>query len=682
MILKSLAIAGAVIASLPPILHFGSAVPGQTAVISLNGNAGGDRFDGIGAVSGGGATTVLLKDYPAKQRDQILDLLFKPNFGASISALYVEVPGDGNSTQGSEPSHMHSPSDENYFRGYEWWLMKEAKKRNPSITLDGAAWGCPGWVGNGDFWSQDMCDYYAKWIKGLKTIHGLDMDAIGCRNERGDNERFIKMFKKTLNAAGLTSVKVHGFDNWGAHKFDWCKDLLTDPELAASVDAISNHTMTDVGTPESVKKLAKELHKPIWNSEEHVYKDGFDCEISIVQAFNQNYVRDGVTKITNWYLVGSVYDTEPYPVQPAMLIANSPWSGAYTVREALWGYAHYGQFCKVGWDYLNGGCGNLPEKGTYVTLKSPGTDYSVIAETKGATREQTLTFNVGPGLSKGSLCVWRSNRSEQFVRLPDISPVNGAFSITMDPNSVYSLSTTRGQRKGAYPVPAAKPFPFPYYETFDHYGDPKSWGYLPHYTADISGVFELAKRPDGSGSCLRQVIDKKAQSWAPEWMPYTVLGDSTWRDYEVCVDVLLDEPGWAGVMGHVINTGNGWYGAPKGYYMRLDSEGSVSLYAALQNERNPAGELLAKGIVPGFDPKAWHKLKLQFIGAQIVGIVDGATVVKAQGHVSANGMVGLVTGGIGNRRNSACFDNLTVNPVNGPKLSPTRFPQDRSPLYK
>ena len=111
--------------------------------ITIDGSAGGKRFDGIGAVSGGGATSVLLKDYPEPQRSQVLDLLFKPNFGASISALLVEIPGDGNSTQGSEASHMHLRDDENYTRGYEWWLMSEARKRNPSITLDANAWGCP-----------------------------------------------------------------------------------------------------------------------------------------------------------------------------------------------------------------------------------------------------------------------------------------------------------------------------------------------------------------------------------------------------------------------------------------------------------------------------------------------------------------------------------------------------------
>ncbi len=655
--------------------------PVQSTVVELNGGAGGPRFDGIGAVSGGGATTVLLKDYPEKQRNQVLDLMFKPHFGASISALYVEVPGDSNSTQGSEPSHMHSRTDENYFRGYEWWLMSEAKKRNPSLSLDGAAWGCPGWVGNGDFWSKDMCDYYAKWIKGLKTFHGLTMDSIGCRNERGVNENFIKMFRKTLDAQGL-SLPIHGFDNWGNNKWDFCKDLTTDSELAAAVGIISNHTISDVGTPASVREIAKKLNKPIWNSEEHVYKDGFDCEISIVQAFNQNYVRDGVTKITNWYLVGSVYDAEPYAVQPAMLVANTPWSGDYKVREALWGYAHYGQFSQIGWSYLNGGCAFLPAGGSYVTLKSPGTDYSVIAETKDASAPQLLTFKVGKGLSSGSLCVWRSNAEAQFVRLPDLTAVNGTFSITLDPHSIYSLSTTRGQRKGSFELPPAKPFPFPYYETFDHYGSAKNWGYLPHYTADIDGVFELVDRPDGTGKCLQQVVAQKAQSWAPEWTPYTVFGDSQWTDYEVSAEINLKGTGWAGVMGHVSSTGDGWNGVPRGYYLRLDSDGSVKLLSPIPGRNKTGGDLLATGTVSKFDPNGWHNVKLQFKGHHMAGFIDGVQVVEAESSLSTHGLAGLVTGGFDDSRTTALFDDLIVNTVNGPKPLPTVFAQDRNPIYK
>ena len=39
---------------------------------------------------------------------------------------------------------MHSKDDLNYERGYEWWLMVEAKKRNPDILLYGLPWAFPG----------------------------------------------------------------------------------------------------------------------------------------------------------------------------------------------------------------------------------------------------------------------------------------------------------------------------------------------------------------------------------------------------------------------------------------------------------------------------------------------------------------------------------------------------------
>jgi galactosylceramidase len=94
----------------------------------------GRRFDGIGGLSGGGATSVLLRSYNETLRNQILDYLFLPNFGASIQILKVECGGDSQSTQGVEASHMHFRDDLSLERGYEWWLMSEAKIRNPNIN--------------------------------------------------------------------------------------------------------------------------------------------------------------------------------------------------------------------------------------------------------------------------------------------------------------------------------------------------------------------------------------------------------------------------------------------------------------------------------------------------------------------------------------------------------------------
>lgn len=680
-----------------------ASVASQTVL--LRADAGGKVFEGIGAVSGGGATSVLLKDYPEPQRSQVLDLLFKPKFGASMSALLVEVPGDGNSTQGSEPSHMHTRDDLNFYRGYEWWVMREAKKRNPHLTLDAVAWEAPGWIGNGNFWSQDMADYYVKWIQGLKSVHGLELDAIGCRNEKGVDLPFAKLFRATLNSAGLQRVRLHGFDNWGPKKFDWIGALSTDPELRQAIDIISNHTMSEVPASPEVQRLAESLGKPLWNTEEHVYLKGFDCEIKLVQDFNENYIRDGVTKIVNWYLVASVYPVEPYGVDPAAMIANSPWSGFYSTREVLWGYAHYGQFSQVGWKYLNGGCGKLDGGGSFVTLKSPGSDYSIIVETNDARTRQTVTFDISAGLSSQPLCVWRSNAQEQFVQQASIAPQHGTFTLTLDPKSIYSISTTTGQTKGSFGEPPREHnFPLPYSETFDGYNKPQAFGYLPRYTADIAGSFELTDRPDGKGRCLRQTVPIKPMSWAPEWLPYTIIGDDAWTDYTVSVDVLLTNDAAAGVMGRVNDVGNGYGCTPKGYYLRLAPDGAYELIAidgkagpqdvgdkenqerlkaeAAAGKSHPRGEQgVATGVIADFNRTKWHTLKLEFSGDNICGYIDGQKVVGTKDGRFLRGMAGLVACDHGNEFSTAYYDNLKIAPLGDRKLRADAVSKNPVPIY-
>jgi galactosylceramidase len=661
----------------------------QTLV--LDGRVPGKIFEGVGAVSGGGATSVLLKDYPEPQRSQILDILFKPKFAASMQTLYVEVGSDGNSTQGTEPTHMRSRNDENYRRGYEWWLMAEARRRNPALTLDACAWGCPGWIGNGNYWSQDMCDYYVKWIKGLKAVYGLELDAIGCRNERGSVTWWAKAFRKTLDENGLNHVRIHAFDNPGnQYMWDWIPELNQDKDLADAIAILGNHCLPGMPMPASVRETAERLGKPIWDTEEHVYNEGenhyrdeFACALGAVHLFNANYIEDGATKIVNWYLCGSTYPIEPYYDQPPALFASSPWSGHYTLKPIIWSYAHYGQFTRIGWRYVNGGCVKLSGGGTAVTLKSDRGDYSVIVETAGAASPQTETFRVGGGLSLHALCVWRTTRDEPFVRQADIVPAkDGTFTCTFEPDAIYSLSTTRGQQKGVFAdVPDDKPFPFPYFENFDHYSHPKQFGYLPHYTADICGMFEIVERPDQTGKCLRQVVDHKVQSWAPEWKPYTILGDAQWTDYEISADIFFDDGGWAGVMGRLNATGNGWDGDPNGYYARLNADGHCALYIANQRLQGTRDQQLASGEVKAWSTNGWHNVKLRFEGSKITMLVDDAAVVSAEDGTFPQGMAGLITGGDGDARNTALFDNLLICRVNGGPVKPTVFAQDSQPIY-
>ena len=50
-------------------------------------NGLGARYLGVGGLSGGGATSRLLPDYPANIRSDIFDYLFTPGFGASLQIL-------------------------------------------------------------------------------------------------------------------------------------------------------------------------------------------------------------------------------------------------------------------------------------------------------------------------------------------------------------------------------------------------------------------------------------------------------------------------------------------------------------------------------------------------------------------------------------------------------------------
>lgn len=668
--------------------------------VSISANDPGKRFDGIGAVNGGGATSVLLKDYPEPQRSQIMDLVYKPKFGASVSALLVEIPGDGNSTQGSMPSHSHWRGDANFRRGYTWWVLREAKTRNESLSLDATAWSAPAWVGN--IWSQDMADYYVDWLSGLREVYGLEMDAIGCHNEKGTSYEFAIALRRTMNERGFSNVKLHAFDNWGENKLDFLNDMLTHRELHEAIDVVSAHTFSEIQLTPEQRSLAESLDKPIWNSEDHVYLPGFDCLIKIVKCFNENYIISGATKVINWYDIAGVYPLEPYSHDPAMLLAWEPWSGHYSVREALWGYAHYGQFTEVGWLYVDGGCIQLDGGGTLCTLRHPETgDYCIIAETSGATARQTVRIRIGKGLRRTNLCQWISNETEQFVQQQDIKG-GGVITLTLEPNTVYSFSTLGGQQHGSFAdIPASAPFPIPYKDDFEQYQHPADYGYLPHYTADIIGCFELMERPDQQGQCIRQTVGSHTLSWAPEWNHYTILGDAAWTDYEVSADVWLNPGDEAAVMGRLCDVGSGYGVWPKGYYLKLDDKGRCSLVLSC-GKPNPkeligdkeqqalilarqdveaGGEyILAEAQAEGIGPCHWHKLCLRFEGEEIIGYVDDTEVVRAVSGHYGNGMAGLMALMNDERISTPCFDNLSIIPLGrtNPTASPTRRP---APLY-
>src|SRR5690242_697380 len=200
--LLAAAAAGAVVLALLPVTAANAATNS-----TINGTATGRRFDGVGAISGGGGTSRLLPDYPAKQRAEILDYLFKPGFGANLQILKVEIGGDTNSTNGAEASHMRTRTDLNCDRGYEWWLMEQAKARNPNIKIAALAWGAPGWLGS--FNSTNTINYIVKFI-GCVSSHGLTIDYTGGQNEAGYDKTWLENLKAALRSNNLSTQVIAG----------------------------------------------------------------------------------------------------------------------------------------------------------------------------------------------------------------------------------------------------------------------------------------------------------------------------------------------------------------------------------------------------------------------------------------------------------------------------------------
>src|SRR5579875_537813 len=210
-------------------------------IIRLNPDGPGRTYDGVGAISS--SSSLLLYDYPEPQRSQILDYLFKPDYGASLDIFKFEIGGDTNSTTSAEPSHMRTPYDLNCHRGIEWWMAKEAKARNPDIKLYALMWGAPGWFKNTALWGDDHVRYLVSWL-GCAKENGLHIDYLGGGNERGDPPPPVsfyialhKAIMKEYPDTKLVASDEHDPPNY----WHIATEMLADPQGPAAISILGEH---------------------------------------------------------------------------------------------------------------------------------------------------------------------------------------------------------------------------------------------------------------------------------------------------------------------------------------------------------------------------------------------------------------------------------------------------------
>jgi hypothetical protein len=554
---------------------------------------------------------------------------------------------------------MRSPSDHDYSRGYEWWLMEEAHRRNPNIILDALAWGAPGWIGGGHLYSQDMANYVADFIKGAKRFHNLDIRYTGIWNERPYDPAYVKLLHRTLLKQGIATQIVCCDDYHRDKQFEVIAAMEKDPELAASVAAVGVHypratAVDQYSTTPQVKASAKKL----WSSEDQpnggggpfVSRDWKAGGRILAQVYNRNYLQGAFTKTEIWSPITSYFENLAAP-HSGLMYANTPWSGHYDVQGTIWATAHTTQFAKPGWQYLDSSSGFLPDRaGTYVALKSPDShDWSVVLETVDAHAPQQIQFRIAGGLSSGAVHIWETNSQKTFMHVADITPRGGAFTYTFEPDSLYSLTTTTGQGKGSAQPPGDKPFPLPYSDDFEHAAVNRA----PKYLADQDGAFEVHPCRQRAGNCLEQVITQKPIPWDPLPNPFTLTGNSSWSDYRIAADALPITSNLVAIMGR-IDSANVFEDAkalwPSGYVLQLAKDGTWSL---LSTAYKAPVRTLASGSVPV--GSGWKQLALAFRADQVTASINGKQVASVHDSTHKTGMFA-----VGTDWGRAQFDNLKV----------------------
>jgi len=600
----------------------------QNLPIRIRGTIEGRVFEGIAGITSNGMSKLLM-DYPEQQQKEIMDLLFKPNYGASLQHLKVEIGSDVNTSCGTEPSHMRNRQDFDITRGYGLPIAKWAKDINPDLMLDALRWGTPLWIEN----DTDKLAYYLNFLRGARDEYGLEFDYLGPDINEGAFSRdwTVNTLRPGLVSEGFSSIKLVADDS--DHGWDIADHAANDPELFNAVYAYGVHYRQDS------TDTAQHSGKPLWLSEDlasfrHSFSRG---ALDIAKRIIDMYVIGRMTKYEIHPLIEAEYENTPFNYK-GILVATWPWSGHYKIDPGLWIIAHYTQFIQPGWIYLDDGCAQT-SSGGYVTLKDPVTsDISIVIVNNGP-KEEHYSFELIDGwLEDRQLYVWRTNETEHFQLTSTIQAEHGAFQLTVDSYSIYSLTTSSGQNKGSlgHEIPESTTFSLPYQDDFAT--GPISSN--PLYTSDQGGAFEMYDAEDGNGIYLRQqLIETEIPiDWTyrktPE--PYTLMGSLEWVNYKVSVNVRLEEERGYASLGIRVNYTDKSSHPAEGYFFIMNHNGSYQL----RRGRIP----LAQGKTDRWTPYSWSRMELVANGNMIQAIWNDQLLLEVNDNELPSGQVVLASG--------------------------------------
>lgn len=325
--------------------------------VSIDGNTvnmdNGTVYRGLGVVTGNNSSRLLM-DYKTQNPDaywEIMNLLFKPDYGAGLTHIKIEFGTDVNSSSGTEPSIMRSadePAD--VTRGAGFMFAADALSINPDITVDLLRWGEPKWVTDAFSESEEKgfearYKWYKAAIDGAYDKYGMKFTHISADMNEADkvDTDWIIYFADKLNNEtdqryDYSQIKIVASDEIGSWKI--ADEMMTNETLREAVDILAEHYNT--WASDKAKMLNKSYGKEIWYTEgvasTNIARLAVTSNGSGINGTNG--ALDVCNRIINGYYNGKMTMYEYQPAVAAyysgakyfpksLLNAQTPWSGYY-----------------------------------------------------------------------------------------------------------------------------------------------------------------------------------------------------------------------------------------------------------------------------------------------------------------------------------------------------------------
>lgn len=622
------------------------------------------KFRGLGAVTANNSSRLLI-DYKVKHPEvyhEIMEALFRKDYGAGLSHIKIELGADVNSSSGTEPCTKRYPNENaDVTRGAGFVFAADAKEINPEITLDLLRWGEPAWVKKA--FEQGINNGYSaryKWyietLEAAYDVYGLEFDYISADGNETDvpDTDWLIYFNARLKSAAnqrydYTRIKIAASDEPGTRNI--ARAMMENEALRNSIDVIGLHYTTygDKNTAVLNEKYGKE----IWYSEGIAPCTDSELSVNIGESgvSGINSLTDVTNRIINSYFRGNMTMYEYQPAVAAyysgsnyapkqLISAAEPWSGYYSAGAGLWGAAHITHFVKKGWKYVDSACFGDGDEQHYITnttsnhmtLMSDEGDYTLILSNDSNTpRKYKVTLkNMPRPNAELHYIETRGPESgerydENWFRLVNkTAPYeeNGkyCFMIEVKPFSIMTVTTlaadhVNGTDSIKIPKYDSSRLPLPYFDSFnysDSFLEPR--GNAPLYTTDQGGAFEIGKY--GDENVLMQMItpDIVPSDWRFRNTPAPALclGDDRWCDYTLKTDIRFDcadSDNYVGIGLRYNSAAACDYTAECGYQLRI--------YPDCKWQLKFMASVIESGYEYSIDPSKWNSLKISAEGRRI-----------------------------------------------------------------